>query len=815
MIDLMGTGYFKSNGKYYSRLLLVLLACEILGSCAAKTANQEKRVLWFSEPAAYFEEALPLGNGRIGAMVYGGKEQEHILLNEGTLWSGKPVNPNMNPEAFKNLPAIREALFHEDYALANQLVKKLQGSFSQSYEPAGDIYLSFEGQGDISGYRRELDISNAISKVEYTTGKTEILREFFVSYPDQIMAIRLTAKGDDKFSFSLGITSQMCGSVGSDNQSLMFRGCVPLNVVPNYWKSDNPVNYEDGHGMRFCMISKVINTDGEIIKQDSLLRLKDASQAVILVSVATSFNGFDKDPVTEGKNETALAESYLLNAEKHSFDELKQRHIEDYKKFYDRVRINLGTSANSEMPTPVRLKRFSEGEPDHDLAALYFQYGRYLLISSSRPGGLPANLQGIWNKDLRPVWSSNYTTNINLEMNYWPVEVCNLSEMYQPLGDLIEKLSETGAVTATTFYDCGGWCCHHNTDIWAMTNPVGDFGRGNPQWANWNMAGVWLSTHLWEHFAFTRDTAYLKEKAYPLMKGAGRFCLDYLVPNNEGYLVTAPSTSPENNYITGKGDKGAVLYGATADGAMIRELFHDLAEAGRILNVDPVFADSLTGAMAKLAPYKTGRQGNLQEWYHDWEDVDPTHRHVSHLFGLYPGNSISLTKTPEFAKAAQRSLELRTNNGTGWSRAWKASLWARLKRSDMAYDCFKKLLCQVGVPESRAAAFDGGGTLPNLLCAHPPFQIDGNFGGIAAIAEMLLQSQGNAIDLLPALPREWPEGSVRGLRARGGYTVDIAWKDNRLEKAEIIPDFNGEFHVRIKDRLLTFKGEKGVLVKVD
>ncbi|MGV8090381.1 MAG: glycoside hydrolase N-terminal domain-containing protein [Mangrovibacterium sp.] len=811
----METDYFKLKWDYQFWLILFLFVFQIFNSCTTKATKQEKRVLWFSEPAIYFEEALPLGNGRIGAMVYGGKKQEQILLNEETLWSGKPIDPYMNPEACKNLPAVREALFNEDYQLANQLVKKLQGSFSQSYETPGSIYIDLEGQGDISAYRRELNLRNAISQVQYTEGNTKMLREFFVSFPDQVMAIRLTAKGgDEKLNFSLKMTSELHGSTEVDGQSLMFRGYAPIHVVPSYWKSENPIIYEEGQGMRFCLLSKIVDTDGEVVEQDSLLSLKNASQAVILISVATSYNGYDKDPAAEGKDETALARNYLEKAEQYSYDELKQRHIEDFEKYFNRVSIDLGPSANSELPTPERLKRFTNGEPDNDLTALYFQFGRYLLISSSRPGGIPGNLQGIWNKDVRPIWSGNYTTNINLEMNYWPVEVCNLSELYQPLGDFIEKLAKTGAVTAKTFYDCGGWCCHHNSDIWVMTNPVGDFGKGNPQWANWNMAGVWLSTHLWEHFAFTRDTVYLKEKAYPLMKGAARFCLDYLVPDKDGYLVTAPATSPENNYLTDTGYKGAVLYGATADGAMIRELFHDLVEAGRVLGIDQTFADSLTDVTAKLLPYRIGHKGNLQEWYHDWEDADPTHRHVSHLFGLYPGNSISLTKTPEFAKAVQRSLELRTNNGTGWSRAWKASLWARLKRSDMAYDCLQKLLHHVDVLEFRAAEFDGGGTLPNLLCAHPPFQIDGNFGGIAAIAEMLLQSRDNEIDLLPALPREWPEGNVRGLRARGGYTVDITWKGSQLEKAEIIPDFNGEFQVRIKDRVMTFEGKKGVSIKV-
>lgn len=771
--------------------------------------------IWFEEPASYFEEALPLGNGRIGAMVYGGTDQEHILLNEATLWSGKPVDPYMNPEAYKNLPAVREALFNEDYALANQLIKKLQGSFSQSYETLGDIFIDFEGQGEILDYRRKLDLRNAISDIKYTTRKTKIKRESFVSFPDQVMAIRLTADGSNKLNFSLKANSQLPDSVAAGNHSLMIVGHAPIDVVPSYWKSDEPVKYENGEGTRFCLLAKITQTDGNVFVKDSLIQVKNASEAVILVSVATSFNGFDHDPATNGKDEIALAENYLNEAEKHSYQEIKKRHITDFRKYFDRMSIDLGESPNSSLPTPDRLKQFTSGEPDNDLAALYFQFGRYLMISSSRPGGIPANLQGIWNKDVRPIWSCNYTTNINLEMNYWPVEVCNLSEMNQPLSDFIGNLSKTGAITAKTFYDCGGWVCHHNTDIWAMTNAVGDFGGGGANWANWNMAGVWLSTHLWEHFAFTRDTSYLRNTAYPLMKGAAQFCLDYLVPDKDGYLVTAPSVSPENIYVTDKGVKGGALYGSTADNAMMRDLFHELIQSSQILGADSAFANRLKETLAKLPPYKIGHKGNLQEWYYDWEDAEPTHRHVSHLFGLYPGHSISLDKTPELAKAAQRTLELRTNDGTGWSIAWKVSLWAHLRDPEMAYDCLEKLLHFVDITKGDSMEFMGGGAYANLFDAHPPFQIDGNFGGTAGIAEMLMQSGDGVIELLPALPKQWTNGSIKGLRARGGCTVNISWKDGRLEHATIIPDFDGAFQVKVKDQIFNFDGKKQVPVKIE
>ncbi|MCW0481818.1 glycoside hydrolase family 95 protein [Gaoshiqia sediminis] len=798
-----------SSGVYQTVFIFLFT---FLYSC--QKAEPKKHTIWFKEPAEYFEEALPLGNGRIGAMIYGGVEQDQILLNEGTLWSGKPVDPAMNPEAYKHLPAVREALFSENYELANQLIKKLQGSFSESYQPVGTLFFDFGKQGQISDYRRKLDLESAVSTVEYTTGQTQILRESFVSFPDQVMVVRFSAKGKVKLSFSVKTDSPLPHVVAVDEKRLTMTGNAPVHVVPSYWDSVHPVEFAEGQGMQFCLLAEVAVTDGQITQSDSLLQVDDASFAEFRVSVATSFNGFDKDPATEGKDEKALAVNYLIQTQQYSYDQLKERHIRDFQSYYNRVRIDLGESELDTLSTPERLMHFSNGGDDNDLAALYFQFGRYLLISSSRPGSIPANLQGIWNAHVRPIWSSNYTTNINVEMNYWPAEVCNLSEMHEPLIDFTANLAKTGEITAKTFYDCGGWCCHHNTDIWAMSNPVGDFGGGGANWANWNMAGVWISTHLWEHFAFTRDTVYLREKAWPLMKGAAQFCLDYMVPGKDGYLLTAPSTSPENKYLTDQGVVGGALYGATADYAMMRELFSSLIEAEKILEIDPEFSAQLSQAMRQFPPYKIGRKGNIREWYYDWEDEDPTHRHMSHLFGLYPGHTISLTETPELAEAAERTLLLRTNVGTGWSIAWKMSLWAHLKNPEMAYDCLKRLLNYVDIRKETGMNFTGGGAYANLFDAHPPFQIDGNFGGTAGIAEMLLQSGNGEIELLPALPQAWKTGRVSGLRARGGYTVDMEWENGSFKKAIVVPDHEGHFKVRVNEKLLELYGKRNELVVV-
>ncbi len=742
----------------------------------------QENYLQYSKPATLFEEAIPIGNGRIGAMVYGGIDKERLSLNDITLWTGEPVLANHNPEAYKTLPAVRQALFSEDYAAADTLVRKLQGNFSESYAPLGNLTIDFDHNHKIENYKRTLDLKNSKASVSYVSNGTLFTRSYIASYPDQLIVIKLNAKGSGRLNININFNSLLLHQVTANSNLLTMQGRAPVHAEPNYRSRPNPIIYLEKRGTRFAAQLAVHATDGKAIQSDTSISIRDATDIELHLSLATSFNGFDKDPYRQGLNEITLASGYLKKAKKYNYSTIIKKHETDYKNFYDRVQFNLRPNANLLVDTDGRLKE-SDINKDQGLIALYFNFGRYLLISSSRTASVPINLQGLWNESIRPPWSSNYTVNINTEMNYWPIETANLSELHTPLLSFINNLAKTGEVTAKTYYDCKGWTCHHNSDIWSMTNPVGAFGQGDPNWANWPMGGAWLATHLWEHYQYTLDKAFLSNQAYALLKGAARFCLDYLVKDPKGFLVTAPSTSPENIYVTTSNFKGATLYGSTADLAMIRELFLNVIQASKVLQLDISFRDSLSKVLNQIYPYQISQQGHLQEWYHDWNDQEVTHRHLSHLYGVYPGMTITPNQ-PLFFEAAKKSLLRRTNNGTGWSIAWKISMWARLLDGDKAYDALQKLLNYYPADKNEIKVV-GGGTYPNLFDAHPPFQIDGNFGGVAGIIELLMQSHEEFIHILPALPSAWSEGSIRGIKARGNIEVRITWSKGEPTKVAL------------------------------